>query len=76
MYDELSAECQRFKARLQTGREERVLEIRGVETGYGKLKILRGVDMSVADGSIVALLGGNGTGKSTLLKAISGLIPV
>ena len=53
-----------------------MLEIKGVESGYGNLKILRGIDMSVADGSIVALLGGNGTGKSTLLKAISGLIPV
>ena len=53
-----------------------MLEIRGVETGYGKLKILRGIDMKVDDGGIVALLGGNGTGKSTLLKAISGIIPV
>ncbi len=53
-----------------------MLELKGVESGYGKLKILRGIDMSVADGAIVALLGGNGTGKSTLLKAISGLIPV
>ena len=53
-----------------------MLELKGVEAGYGKLKILRGVDMTVADGSIIALLGGNGTGKSTLLKAISGLLPV
>jgi branched-chain amino acid transport system ATP-binding protein len=53
-----------------------MLQVRGVETGYGKLRILRGVDMSVEKGSIVALLGGNGTGKSTLLKAISGLLPV
>ena len=57
-------------------REEVVLEIRAVESGYGKLKILRGITMSVPNGSVVALLGGNGTGKSTLLKAISGLIPV
>lgn len=53
-----------------------MLQIRGVETGYGKLRILRGIDMSVEKGSIVALLGGNGTGKSTLLKAVSGLLPV
>jgi len=53
-----------------------LLEIEGVESGYGKLKILRGITMSVPNGSMVALLGGNGTGKSTLLKAISGLIPV
>ena len=53
-----------------------MLQIKGVEAGYGKLKILRGIDMSVPEGSVVALLGGNGTGKSTLLKAISGLLPV
>ena len=53
-----------------------MLEIRGVEAGCGKLKILRGVDMKVDAGSIASLLGGNGTGKSTLLKAISGLISV
>lgn len=53
-----------------------LLEIKGVEAGYGNLKILRGVDMRVPAGEIVALLGGNGTGKSTLLKAISGLLPV
>ncbi len=53
-----------------------MLEIRGVETGYGKLKILRGIDMKVDAKGIVALLGGNGTGKSTLLKAISGILPV
>jgi branched-chain amino acid transport system ATP-binding protein len=53
-----------------------LLEIEGVESGYGKLKILRGITMSVPNGSMVALLGGNGTGKSTLLKAISGILPV
>ena len=52
-----------------------VLAIRGLETGYGKVRILRGVDLTVADGAIVALLGGNGTGKSTLLKCVSGLLP-
>jgi len=40
------------------------------------LKILRGINLDVQEGSIVALLGGNGTGKSTLLKTISGLLPV
>ncbi len=53
-----------------------MLKIQGVETGYGRLQILRGIDMQVPDGGIVALLGGNGTGKSTLLKAISGLLRV
>lgn len=53
-----------------------MLSITDLKTGYGKLRILRGVSMSVDHGQIVALLGGNGTGKSTLLKAVSGLIPV
>ena len=44
--------------------------------GYGRLKILRGINLSVPKGGIIALLGGNGTGKSTLLKTISGLLPV
>ena len=55
---------------------EILLEIKGVHAGYGNLKILRGIDMEVPSGGIVTLLGGNGTGKSTLLKAISGLIPL
>jgi branched-chain amino acid transport system ATP-binding protein len=53
-----------------------MLSINGVTTGYGNIQILRGIDMAVPEGKIVALLGGNGTGKSTLLKAISSLLPV
>jgi branched-chain amino acid transport system ATP-binding protein len=51
-----------------------MLEIEKVEGGYGSVQILNGVSLKVARGQMVALLGGNGTGKSTLLKAISGLI--
>ena len=51
-----------------------MLEVEEVEAGYGKVQILNGVSLKVGGGQIVALLGGNGTGKSTLLKAISGLI--
>ena len=53
-----------------------MLEVKDVHAGYGNLKILRGIDMNVPAGSIVTLLGGNGTGKSTLLKAVSGLLPL
>ena len=53
-----------------------MLTIRELQTGYGRVQILRGITLTVPDGGIVALLGGNGTGKSTLLKAVSGLIPV
>ncbi len=53
---------------------EPMLELRGLVSGYGKVKILDGVDMGVGKNTAVALLGGNGTGKSTILKAISGLL--
>ncbi len=51
-----------------------MLKVDGVEGGYGKVQILNGITLKVKRGQIVALLGGNGTGKSTLLKAISALI--
>ena len=53
-----------------------MLQINNVHAGYGNLRILRGINMEISTGSIVTLLGGNGTGKSTLLKAVSGLIPL
>lgn len=51
-----------------------MLEIKDLVGGYGKVQILNGASLHVNRGQIVALLGGNGTGKSTLLKATSGLI--
>ena len=50
------------------------LKIDGLISGYGSVQILNGANMKVDAQSIVALLGGNGTGKSTILKACSGLI--
>ena len=44
------------------------------QPGYGTVQILNGVSLAVPQGQIVALLGGNGTGKSTLLKTVSGLL--
>ncbi len=52
-----------------------LLDVRGVEVGYGGVPVLFGVDLAVARGEAIALLGTNGAGKSTLLKAISGLAP-
>jgi len=51
-----------------------MLEIKDLVAGYGTVQILNGASLKVDRGRIVALLGGNGTGKSTLLKAVSGLI--
>ena len=49
-----------------------LLSVRGVETYYGKIIALRGVDMDVASGEIVSLIGANGAGKSTLMMTICG----
>jgi branched-chain amino acid transport system ATP-binding protein len=50
-----------------------VLEIRSLRAGYGAIEVLRGVDLDVGAGEIVALLGSNGAGKSTLNNNVSGL---
>jgi branched-chain amino acid transport system ATP-binding protein len=51
-----------------------MLKINALVSGYGTVQILNGANMEVKKQSIVALLGGNGTGKSTILKACSGII--
>ncbi len=51
-----------------------MLEVRGLEAWYGKSQVLRGVDLAVGKGEIVALLGRNGAGRSTTLKAIMGSV--
>ena len=50
-----------------------MLEIRGLHAGYGSIEILRGIDLDVGQGEIVAVLGSNGVGKSTLNNNISAL---
>ena len=54
---------------------ETVLEVEGLRAGYGPAEILFGVSLSLARGEVAALMGRNGAGKSTTLKAIMGLVP-
>ena len=51
-----------------------MLEITGLRAGYGRIPILHGIDLRVAEGETVGILGHNGMGKTTLIKAIMGII--
>ena len=55
---------------------EPLLSVGALQSGYGKIRVLHGVDFVVSPGEVVALLGPNGAGKTTLLRALSGLLPV
>lgn len=52
------------------------LELRGVHAGYGRIEVLRELDLCIPAGTVVALLGPNGAGKTTTLNAIAGTIPL
>lgn len=52
-----------------------LLEISGLEAGYGDFQALFGVSLRVEAGQVVSVIGANGAGKSTLLKSIAGLLP-
>jgi branched-chain amino acid transport system ATP-binding protein len=51
-----------------------LLEVTGLKAGYGLVPVLRGIDLAVAPGEVIAVLGANGAGKSTLNKILSGLL--
>jgi branched-chain amino acid transport system ATP-binding protein len=52
-----------------------LLTINGLRGGYGAVEVLRGIDLTVSEGEIVALLGSNGAGKSTLNNTLCGIYP-
>ena len=60
---------------MPTSAPEPLLQVSALSTGYGKIEVLHGLDLTVGAGEMVALLGPNGAGKTTLLRAISGLLP-
>jgi branched-chain amino acid transport system ATP-binding protein len=52
-----------------------LLQIRDLEVAYGRIRAVRGISLEVAEGEIVTLIGANGAGKTTILRAISGMVP-
>jgi branched-chain amino acid transport system ATP-binding protein len=55
---------------------DNLLEIRQLEVAYGGIRAVRGMDLRVERGELVSLIGANGAGKSTTLRAICGLVPI
>lgn len=56
--------------------EEPLLELRGGRAAYGPIEVLKGVDLAIRPGSVMALLGPNGGGKTTTMRVCSGLVPL
>jgi branched-chain amino acid transport system ATP-binding protein len=54
---------------------EELISARGLSCGYGRLVVVRGVDLTLDPGEVVCVLGANGAGKSTLLQTIAGVLP-
>ncbi len=52
-----------------------MLEVRGLRAAYGRIPILYGIDLEIAAGDVVGILGHNGMGKTTLMKTLIGLVP-
>jgi branched-chain amino acid transport system ATP-binding protein len=55
---------------------EALLEVRSITAGYGSTPILRGIDLAIQPGEIVAVIGRNGVGKTTMMKSLIGQLPI
>lgn len=53
-----------------------MLRVEGIHTGYGRVRVLHGIDLAAEPGEVLCLLGRNGAGKTTTLKAVMGLLPL
>lgn len=53
-----------------------LLELKGITVFYGKARAVENVSLNIAGGTVAAIIGANGAGKSTILKAVSGLVPL
>src|SRR5438874_12531016 len=62
-------------ARRISGRKSMLLEVDRLSVRYGRVHAVRGASLAVGEGEVVAVLGANGAGKSSLLKGIMGLVP-
>ena len=51
-----------------------LLEVKSLEAGYGGIRAVKGIDLEVGEGELVCLIGANGAGKSTTLRAVCGLL--
>ena len=70
-----SGERERSAREAGEGPSHVLLDIAGLDAGYGEMQVLRGVSLAVRQAEIVAMVGGNGAGKTTLLRSISRLMP-
>ena len=53
-----------------------MLEVKDIEVHYGVIKAIKGVSFSVNEGEVISLIGANGAGKTTILNAITGIVPI
>lgn len=65
-----------FKHLSPGGRREPLLQVAGLESCYGRIQALKGIDLEVHKGELVALVGANGAGKTTFLRTLSGIQPM